>query len=136
MSLLSLALLTVTTSAVPVVTETAATPLQPIEQSVVSQTNAQRARHGLPPLQIDMQLMHAARRHAAWMASRSSLQHTTATVAENIAAGQSSSHEAVRDWMSSPGHRANILNHGYSRIGVGAYRGRDGQIYWCQQFQW
>jgi uncharacterized protein YkwD len=42
----------------------------------------------------------------------------------------------VQDWMSSSGHRANILNSGHSRIGVGAYRGANGQIYWCQQFQW
>jgi uncharacterized protein YkwD len=138
MNLLTVALLTMTTSANPAPSTTtygSAQKLLPIEQNVIAQTNSQRARHGLPALQIDMRLMDSARRHAAWMASRRALRHAGA-VAENIAMGQSSSHEAVQDWMQSPGHRANILRFGHARIGVGAYRGADGQIYWCQQFQW
>ena len=105
-----------------------------IETNIVRHTNAQRAQYGLPPLQIDTHLMRSARRHAIWMARYRALQHTSAVVAENIATGQSSSREAVMDWMSSSGHRANILSSGHRRIGVAAYRGRDGQIYWCQQF--
>ncbi len=138
MNLLTLAVVTLMTSAVPAEhnAKTHELELLPIEQNVVARTNSQRARHGLPPLQIDAGLMQRARRHASWMASRRSLRHTTATVAENIAMGQSSSQEAVQDWMRSPGHRANILNSSHARIGVGAYRGANGQIYWCQQFQW
>jgi uncharacterized protein YkwD len=78
--------------------------------------------------------MNSARRHAIWMARFGTLQHTSAAVAENIATGQGSSREAVSDWMSSTGHRANILSFGHRRIGVAAYRGRNGRIYWCQQF--
>lgn len=111
-------------------------PLMAIERQIVQQTNSHRARHGLRPLQVDLRLMQSARRHAAWMASRRLMQHGRAAVAENIAAGQSSPGEAVRDWMNSSGHRANILNSRYSRIGVAAYRGPDGQVYWCQQFLW
>lgn len=107
-----------------------------IEQNIVDQTNANRARHGLSPLAVDHQLMSSARQHAAWMARHRSMQHTGAAVAENIAAGQQSSSQAVGDWMNSPGHRANILNGSYRRIGVAAYRGQDGQVYWCQQFLW
>jgi uncharacterized protein YkwD len=138
MNLLTVALLTLATTAVPTEggASTKGTELLQIEQNVVTQTNAHRARFGLPPLQIDVQLMESARRHAAWMASRRTLQHGGYAVAENIAMGQSSSREAVQDWMTSPGHRANILNSVHGRIGVGAYRGLDGQIYWCQQFQW
>lgn len=113
-----------------------ADPLLAIERQIVSQTNSHRARHGLRPLQVDLRLMQSARRHAAWMASRRLMQHGRAAVAENIAAGQSTPTEAVRDWMNSSGHRANILNSRYSRIGVAAYRGPDGQVYWCQQFLW
>jgi uncharacterized protein YkwD len=40
----------------------------------------------------------------------------------------------MQDWMHSPGHRANILNRGYRRIGVGAFTAKDGTIFWCQQF--
>ncbi len=111
-------------------------PLMAIERQIVQQTNSHRARHGLRPLQVDLRLMQSARRHAAWMASRRLMQHGRAAVAENIAAGQSTPGEAVRDWMNSSGHRANILNSRYSRIGVAAYRGPDGQVYWCQQFLW
>lgn len=108
--------------------------LMAIEKNIVHYTNEQRARRGLPRLMIDGRLMHSARRHAGWMARNASLRHTGAAVAENIAAGQSHSREAVADWMSSTGHRANILNSSHRRIGVAAFRGRDGQIYWVQQF--
>ena len=62
--------------------------------------------------------------------------HGRDAVAENIASGQSTPGEAIRDWMNSAGHRANILNARYTRIGAAAYRGPDGQVYWCQQFLW
>jgi uncharacterized protein YkwD len=124
------------TATVPVTTTVTDASLLTIEQNIVQRTNSQRLRHGLPPLQIDHQLMGSARRHAMWMARNRVMQHTSATVAENIAAGQHSSDQVVSDWMNSSGHRANILSSRYSRIGVAAYRGRDGQIYWCQQFLW
>ena len=68
------------------------------------------------------------------MARYRRLQHTRQPVAENIAMGQRNSKEAVRDWMTSRGHRANILNRSYQRIGAAAYRTKSGTIYWCQQF--
>ena len=48
--------------------------------------------------------------------------------------GQNSSAEAVNSWMNSPGHRANMLNGGYSRIGAAAYTGSNGRVFWCVQF--
>lgn len=38
---------------------------------------------------------------------------------ENIARGQKSPEVVMRAWMNSPGHRANIMNARYRRIGVG-----------------
>lgn len=108
--------------------------LIPIEQNVITQTNAQRQRYGLPPLAVDMNLVQSARRHTTWMTLNRLLQHTRLPVAENIAMGQQSSQEVVGDWMRSPGHRANILNATYRRIGVAAYRTVDGTVFWCQQF--
>jgi uncharacterized protein YkwD len=108
--------------------------LHPVEERIVEKTNQERRRHGLPPLSIDGRLVRSARRHTAWMTRSRSLSHTSAAVAENIAMGQQSSHEALRSWMSSSGHRANILNSGYTKIGVAAYVAKDGTIYWCQQF--
>jgi len=109
--------------------------LLPIEANIVRFTNAERARYGLPALEIDQNLMKSARRHCSWMTRNRRLVHTSLPVAENIAMGQRDSRMAVRDWMNSSGHRANILNRGYRRIGVAAYRTLSGTIYWCQQFR-
>ena len=48
---------------------------------------------------------------------------------ENIALGYSTPEEVVKGWMSSEGHRANILNKNYTDIGVGYNNG-----YWVQNF--
>jgi len=108
--------------------------LNRFEHQVIERTNAQRRQFGLRPLQVDLRLVHSARRHTAWMSRSRNLQHTTAPVGENIAMGQRSSSEVVTSWMNSPGHRQNILNTGYSKIGVAAYTASDGSVYWCQQF--
>ncbi len=110
-------------------------PLHPVERAIVAQTNHQRARHGLPPLEVDPGLVASARMHAAWMSRNRTLQHTSRPVAENIAMGQTTCRQAVADWMSSSGHRANILSRGHRRIGVAAYCTPNGTIYWCQQFR-
>jgi uncharacterized protein YkwD len=52
-------------------------------------------------------------------------------VGENIAAGQRNADEVMTSWMNSPGHRENILNSGFTKIGVGyAPSGK----YWTQMF--
>jgi uncharacterized protein YkwD len=107
--------------------------LWPYEKKLIELTNAQRRRYGLSPLSIDKSLLNSARTHCYWMAGARSLTHTTAAVAENIAMGQTSCDSAVADWMTSPGHRANMLG-SYGRIGAAAYQASDGTIYWCLQF--
>jgi len=123
-------------SAAPAPKQNTELQLHAVEAKVIEQTNAERARYGLRPLKIDKWLVTSARRHAAWMTNSRNLQHTNQPVAENIAMGQSCCQEVVRDWMNSPGHRANILNGSYKRIGAAAYRTPDGTTYWCQQFLW
>jgi uncharacterized protein YkwD len=108
--------------------------LHPIEERIVAETNTERIRYGLRPLAVDAALIKSARAHATWMTRSRSLHHTAAMVAENIAMGQRSAAEVVRDWMSSPGHRANILRSSHRRLGVAAYVTPEGTIYWCQQF--
>lgn len=105
-----------------------------IEKAIVEQTNAQRARYGLHPLEVDISLMKSARRHGIWMARNHSLQHSHG-VAENIAMGYTSTPDVMRGWMNSSGHRSNILNRSYRVIGVAAYQTAGGTIYWCQQFR-
>ena len=105
-----------------------------IEQNIITFTNAERARYGLPPLKIDEELVKSARGHATWMTLNRTLRHTSQPVAENIAMGQRNSKQAVAAWMASSGHRSNILNRGYRKIGAAAYRTPGGTVYWCQQF--
>lgn len=52
---------------------------------------------------------------------------------ENIAYGQKTPQEVVTGWMNSPGHRANILNSNFHKIGIGVYKS-NGVIYWSQLF--
>jgi uncharacterized protein YkwD len=106
----------------------------PVETSIVKETNAERAKHGLPPLELDSNLTLTARKHTWWMTRNRSMTHGNYPVAENIAMGQRSSSDVVRCWMNSSGHRANILNRGHRRIGVAAYTTPEGTTYWCQQF--
>lgn len=53
---------------------------------------------------------------------------------ENIAWGQISPEEVMNGWMNSKGHRANILNARFTKIGVGYYRSSSGRNYWTQLF--
>jgi uncharacterized YkwD family protein len=48
---------------------------------------------------------------------------------ENIAKGQRSPQEVMTSWMNSPGHRQNILNPNFTKIGVAYYNGE-----WVQEF--
>jgi uncharacterized protein YkwD len=105
-----------------------------LEQNMLEKTNNERVARGLPPLVIDPTLVESARQHANWMAWMRTLRHTTKPVGENIATGQNSSTEAVRTWMNSPPHRANILSRSWNRIGAAAYTSPEGRVYWCLQF--
>lgn len=53
---------------------------------------------------------------------------------ENIAWGQKSPQDVMNAWMNSDGHRANILNAKYTKIGVGYYQNASGRNYWTQIF--
>ncbi len=106
-----------------------------IERSILAATNAERGRYGLEPLEADPDLMKTAREHCAWMSANGYFQHTQLPVAENIAMGQETTDHVMQSWMGSSGHRANILNGAFRRIGVAAYRTAGGAMFWCQQFQ-
>ena len=54
---------------------------------------------------------------------------------ENIAAGHTSVTDAVNSWLNSTGHRANILNGAYTKMGIGLYTCEDEYgYYWVQIF--
>lgn len=56
------------------------------------------------------------------------------TAGENIAWGQRTPEQVVTDWMNSPGHRANILNSKFGKLGVGYRKESNGYTYWTQLF--
>ncbi len=102
-------------------------------------------------LSAQTQLTEAAQGHAEDMARRDFFDHdnpdgTTATqrmraagytggrTGENIAAGQTSAQSVVDAWLNSPGHCRNIMNPGYTEIGIGYYRGGSSRHYWVQNF--
>ena len=59
------------------------------------------------------------------------------TVGENIAAGQTSCEMVMKQWMDSPGHRANILNKKYKYLGVGYLYDKNTRYkhFWVQHFK-
>ena len=59
---------------------------------------------------------------------------TYRAAAENIAAGQRTAEEVVDSWMNSSGHRANILNASYTKMGLGIAYGGSYRVYWTQDF--
>ena len=52
---------------------------------------------------------------------------------ENIAAGQKTPEAVMNCWMNSAGHKKNILNPSYKKIGVGCFE-KNGCKYWVQLF--
>jgi len=52
---------------------------------------------------------------------------------ENLAKGQYSADKVVDDWMDSEGHKANILNKKFTKMGVASVV-IDGVTYWVQVF--
>ena len=61
---------------------------------------------------------------------------TKKTAGENIAAGYGNSSAVMNGWMNSPGHRSNILNAGFKRLGVGYVYIPNSEYgyYWVQIF--
>ncbi|EJR24735.1 TPA: CAP domain-containing protein [Bacillus thuringiensis] len=122
--------------------------LSEFEQRVVELTNAERAKQGLPALKVDTELSKVARIKSEDMQKNNYFDHNSPTygspfdmmkkfgisytsAGENIAQGQRTPEEVVQAWMNSAGHRANILNNGFTHIGVGYVESGN---YWTQQF--
>ena len=113
-----------------------------IAAEVVAQVNAERAKYGLGSLAVSDELTRAACVRASEIVRQFS--HTRpdgsscftvsgAAFGENIAKGQRSAGRVMAAWMSSEGHRANILRESYGSIGVCALK-VNGVIYWVQLF--
>jgi uncharacterized protein YkwD len=54
-------------------------------------------------------------------------------VGENVASGQGTPEVVLVDWLSSPGHRRNILGD-FDDLGLAQAKDESGRIYWCAVF--
>ncbi len=115
------------------------TPDAAAEEEMLSLVNAERSNAGLPLLAMDAPLHDLARSHAADLFQKGYFSHTGrdgrspfdrmhdagirySTAGENLALaiGTAAAHDGL---MHSPGHRANILNPTFRRIGIGTLDG-------------
>jgi len=122
-----------------------------LEMKMLTLVNQERAKKGLKPLQWDPELLPVARAHSQDMFARGYFSHYTLegkdpfdrmkaagikyfSAGENLALGPSLSicHEGL---MNSPGHRANILNPTYGRIGIGILDGGAYGLMISQEFR-
>jgi len=115
-------------------------------KQVADLVNQERAKAGLKPVQLDSALSDVALAKAADMSNNHYFDHNSPTygspfdmmkkygisfmtAGENIAMGQRSPEEVMNQWMNSEGHRQNIMNPAFTKIGVGYTNG-----YWVQEF--
>ncbi|WP_024983615.1 CAP domain-containing protein [Brevibacillus borstelensis] len=115
-------------------------------REVANLVNQERAKAGLAPLAYDAALEKVALAKAADMDQNNYFDHNSPTygspfdmmkrfgvsymtAGENIAMGQRSAEEVMQQWMNSDGHRKNIMNPNFTKIGVGYQNG-----YWVQEF--
>lgn len=120
-------------------------------QAVLKIVNQERAKQGLKALVLDKQLNNVAQLKAEDMKKNNYFDHNSPTLGspfdlmrsqgvsyrtagENIAAGQQSARDVMNSWMNSSGHRANILNANYTKLGVGFCTGGRMGTYWVQSF--
>ncbi|MEL7609016.1 MAG: SH3 domain-containing protein [Bacillota bacterium] len=118
------------------------------EEQVLKLVNDQRTSRGLCALTLDATLSNLARAKSQDMHDNNYFSHTSPTygsafdmlkaagisyraAGENLAKGYLTPEAVVTGWMNSSGHRANILNGNYTRIGIGYVA--DGS-YWTQIF--
>lgn len=122
-----------------------------LEFKMLGLVNQERTKRGLKPLKWDPQLVPVARSHSQDMFSRGYFSHYTLegkdpfdrmkaagikyySAGENLALGPTLSicHEGL---MNSPGHRANILNPTYGRVGIGILDGGAYGLMISQEFR-
>jgi len=116
-----------------------ATARPDLETRMLDLVNRERAAAGLPPVAPDPEMTGVARKHSAEMFARGYFAHQTPeglspfdrmkrdgvafrTAGENLALAPTLS-VAHNGLMNSPGHRANILQPSFGRLGIGILDG-------------
>lgn len=120
------------------------------EQRVLELINKERSKSGLAPVSYHGALDNAAEKHAKHMSIVGRMAHDgigdgdpgerirsegwRRGWGENVATGQQSPEQVVREWMNSPTHRKNILDPSFRSMGVGLSISSNGRTYWAQEF--
>jgi uncharacterized protein YkwD len=120
---------------------------------VIDLVNVERVAHGLVAVRSSSELNRAALDHTRKQADDGQIYHvdpddgsnpgerisrtgyTFSAWGENVAAGYRTAQDVMKGWMDSPGHCRNILNPGFTEIGVGYVTG--GAVFgtfWTQAF--
>jgi uncharacterized protein YkwD len=118
-------------------------------QAIYDRVNAERDARRLRPLTWDDRLAAVARGWNAEMAQRGQLEHQDIRallqreslghlegVGENIfqATGPVPAGTIHAGWMRSDGHRVNVLNPGWDRVGIAVLCADDGSVWATQEF--
>jgi uncharacterized membrane protein required for colicin V production len=138
------------TISLPFRVTTGLTPDPAAEAAMLNLVNQEREKVGLAPLKADPALTAVARAHSEEMFQLGYFSHQSPTagdpaarltkadvqfvlMGENIAWAPTVAiaHEGL---MNSPGHRANILNAAFSRVGIGIIRSPDRGLMISQEF--
>jgi len=126
-------------------------PRPDLEARMLQLVNSERIAAGLRPLAPNPELIDVARRHSADMFARGYFAHNTPegrdpfdrmheanvrflTAGENLALAPTLE-IAHRGLMNSPGHRANILNRDFGRVGIGIMDGGMRGLMVSQEFR-
>lgn len=135
-----------------------------VEKEIFRLTNLERTKRGIDPLIWDEDLAYSARYHAADMSYDNYFEHESYDrvdgeliyvcdtherteafsgywCGENIIGGtyfeidHNTARYMVESWMDSPGHKENILNPGFTHIGVGYYYFKEEGTNFVQNFR-
>lgn len=122
------------------------------QAQMLNSVNTIRAGAGVGPLSPCGTLGDSAQHHSEDQAARSTMTHSSVdgsrigdragrsgytgwtALAENVASGQTSVDLVMWGWMSSAGHRVNILSPTYTHVGFGRATSAAGIQYWTQDF--
>lgn len=120
------------------------------EQSALNLLNSDRARYGLPALTHDPALSRIARIKSQDMRDNGYFAHTSPTYGDvrsmltqfgysYQAASENIAHHATVEksqaaFLSSPGHRRNVLSSSHTKVGIGVVLDENGYVYLTQIF--
>lgn len=126
-------------------------PRPELEARMLEMVNAERQQQGLKPLQADPELTQLARAHSRDMYARGYFAHKSpegkdlgdrlrAEKVRYLTAGENLAYAptlptAHRGLMNSPGHRANILQPRFGRVGIGVLDGGKHGLMVTQNFR-